>query len=94
MSLKFCRTCLGTIIMLVILSHHNLNPRVVVVGKIIIDEHRLPSQDSTATHISVGGGGPQAAFGAAMALAILSNDMRDLPRCQPVSFVAPVGGKD
>ena len=91
----------GSVGLVLVLSSHwsyflttNSNPRVVVVGKIILDEHRLPSQDSIATCISVGGGGPQAAFGAATALAILSNDMSDPPRCQPVSFVAPVGGKD
>jgi hypothetical protein len=72
----------------------NSNPQVVVVGKIIIDEHILPSQDSTATCISVGSSGPQATFGAAAALAILSNDTSDLPRRQPVSFVAPIGYKD
>lgn len=53
--------------------HHGVD-RVVVVGKIIIDEYRRPGQPMDETLISVGGGGPQAAFGAAAALAYLSDN--------------------
>ena len=59
-------------------------------GKVIIDEYGKP--DEGPGILSIGGGGPQAAFGAAMALAALSNDTRDPPRKQPVTFVGPVGG--
>ena len=45
--------------------------RVVVIGKIIIDQYGDPATRSSNnfTKITVGGGGPQAAFGAAAALA-------------------------
>ena len=74
-------------------------PHVVVVGKVIIDEYRKPCEDprttSIGTRISIGGGGPQAAFGAAAALAvILGDDFSDPPSAQSVSFVGPVGGVD
>jgi hypothetical protein len=71
-----------------------MTPQVLVVGKLIIDEYRTPQQDPTAGRIRVGGGGPQAAFGAAAAMAILSNDTTDPPLPQPVYFVGPVGGLD
>ena len=64
---------------------------VVVVGKIIIDEY---GQDQSKATVSVGGGGPQAAFGAAAALAILSGDNQDPPSRQPVILIGPVGGDD
>lgn len=63
--------------------------RVIVVGKVIIDEYGKPGGGPAV--LSIGGGGPQAAFGAAMALAILSNDASDPPAIQPVTFVGPVG---
>ena len=64
--------------------------RVIVVGKVIIDEYGKPGEGPVV--ISIGGGGPQAAFGAALALAVLSNDdTRDPPAKQPVTFVGPVG---
>ena len=44
---------------------------VVVVGKVIIDDYRTPAQDVGQGKISVGGGGPQAAWGAAAALAVI-----------------------
>ena len=87
---------------------------VVVVGKIIVDEYGDPFPHSKDEHtkkneiqsttpappktVSIGGGGPQAAFGAAAALAVWdiyynekqkqSNSTNPLP---PVIFVAPVG---
>jgi hypothetical protein len=80
---------------------------VVVVGKIIIDEYRSPKSSSPSTDpsekITVGGGGPQAAWGAAAALAVMQtlqepetmNHVRrtsTLPPKQPVAFFGPVGG--
>lgn len=64
--------------------------RVIVVGKVIIDEYGKP--DDGPGILSIGGGGPQAAFGAALALATLSNDTSDPPQKQPITFVGPVGG--
>lgn len=69
----------------------NVGPhKLIVVGKIIIDEYGKPGQIPA---ISIGGGGPQAAFGAALALASVSSydDDDHPPPRQPVTFVAPVG---
>jgi len=59
------------------------------VGKIIIDEYRAPDEKPT-DKINVGGGGPQSAFGAAAALALLRESMDP----QPVTFVGAVGELD
>ncbi len=74
-----------------------LHPRpVVVVGKIIIDEYGAPDQGQddgspmASRNVNVGGGGPQAAFGAAAALAILSHDDQDPPSPQPITLIGPV----
>jgi len=68
---------------------------VVVVGKIIIDEYGAPEQGRSETSsVAVGGGGPQAAFGAAAALAVLSGDEQDPPLTQPVTLIGPVGEDD
>lgn len=87
---------------------------VVVVGKIIIDEYGDPFPDSNDENhkqnevepappktVSIGGGGPQAAFGAAAALAVWDSYYRNkdegdtvqtqTPPIPPVVFVAPVG---
>ena len=64
--------------------------RLIVVGKVIIDEYGKPNEGPGI--VSVGGGGPQAALGAALALAVLSNDTSDPPKKQPITFVGPVGG--
>ena len=70
-------------------------PPVVVIGKIIIDEYGSPEQDrSEADGVSVGGGGPQAAFGAAAALATLSDEKHDPLSSQPVTLIGPVGQDD
>lgn len=86
---------------------------VVVVGKIIIDEYGDPYPNSDGENeqeseapappktVSIGGGGPQAAFGAAAALAVWDKHFKNrddnltilsqsasLP---PIIFVAPVG---
>jgi hypothetical protein len=66
--------------------------KVVVIGKLIIDEYRSPDQSEGL--ISIGGGGPQAAWSAAAALAILSGDEQDPPSPQPVTFLGPVGKVD
>ena len=64
----------------------NKNVRVIVIGKIIVDEYGAPDLQNPT--ISIGGGGPQAAWGAAAALAasdetILPNDNNiNLPRRQ------------
>ncbi len=93
----------------------------VVVGKIIIDEYGDPYPESDEGHykqneeesqipappktVSIGGGGPQAAFGAAAALAVwdthyknknsnitLSSKLKSLSTPPPpIIFVAPVG---
>jgi hypothetical protein len=50
-------------------------PVVIVVGKIIVDEYGDPEKErynSNVPNITVGGGGPQAAMGAALALAARS----------------------
>eukprot|EP00586_Coscinodiscus_wailesii_P007671 CAMPEP_0172524008 /NCGR_PEP_ID=MMETSP1066-20121228/293959_1 /TAXON_ID=671091 /ORGANISM="Coscinodiscus wailesii, Strain CCMP2513" /LENGTH=408 /DNA_ID=CAMNT_0013307109 /DNA_START=49 /DNA_END=1275 /DNA_ORIENTATION=- len=72
------------------------NFRIIVVGKIIIDEYGPPS--SPEPKISIGGGGPQAAWGAAAALAARdvtpdpSSSANPSPlKQQPVTFVGPVG---
>lgn len=70
---------------------------VCVVGKIIIDEYGAPHQgrsEDATNAVSIGGGGPQAAFGAAAALAILSNVEQDPPSPQPVVLIGPVGRED
>lgn len=99
--MKYCCTSLALLAFLTCgdiatgLSMTTTKPhQVLVVGKVIIDEYRTPQQDPTTGRIRVGGGGPQAAFGAAAAMAILSNDTTDPPLPQPVYFVGPVGGLD
>lgn len=71
-------------------SHSELNHanRIIVVGKIIIDEYGQPNQRRS---VSIGGGGPQAAYGAAIALASLSNSTSDPPEKQPITFVGAIG---
>lgn len=59
--------------------------RLIVVGKIIIDEYGKNDRV-----VSIGGGGPQAALGAALALAS-NDDTPSTKKQQPVTFVAPVG---
>ena len=76
--------------------------RVIVVGKIIIDEYGDPSK-SGAPAISIGGGGPQAAFGAAAALAVRDcydangscgeKSSNKVPRRMPVTFLGAVGNE-
>ena len=87
---------------------------ILVVGKIIVDEYghpnntAVPAFPGTNSSITVGGGGPQAAIGASLALAardfIKQEDDDDankegdseesVPPKQPVYFMAPVGGLD
>mmetsp|Transcript_29419 Transcript_29419/g.44892 ORF Transcript_29419/g.44892 Transcript_29419/m.44892 type:complete len:385 (-) Transcript_29419:46-1200(-) len=69
-------------------SQLNYNHRIIIVGKIIIDEYGQPSQRRS---VSIGGGGPQAAFGAAVALAALSGSTSEPPEKQLVTFVGAVG---
>lgn len=86
-------------------SKSSITHRVIVIGKIIIDEYGSPEDDSKPT-ISIGGGGPQAAWGAAASLAardLLESDHLDddesgaderqnpAPPSQPVTFLGPVG---
>jgi hypothetical protein len=82
----------------------------VVVGKVIIDEYRSPDDDNKHPEkandpISIGGGGPQAAWGTAAALAVLDLEnedesttsliiLSDPPPPQPVMFFGPVGQID
>ena len=67
-------------------------PTVLVVGKIIMDDYRKPDQPQGDGRLSVGGGGPQAAVAASLALATLYKDTSLEP--QPVLFSGPVGGLD
>lgn len=76
------------------LSVRTSHRRVVVVGKVIIDEYRSPVEIPSDALVSIGGGGPQAAWSAAAALAILSDDEQDPPSPQPVTFLGLVGGID
>jgi hypothetical protein len=79
------------------MSVESLSLHLVVVGKIIIDEYGKTSPGI----VSIGGGGPQAAFGAAAALAAVSewnikqshgeSNSNPLPPKQPITFVGPVG---
>lgn len=72
-----------------------LNNRVLPTGKLIIDEYRGPDEEPSSGVISVGGGGPQAAFGAAAALAVLKGGTYQDPLPpQPVTFFGPVGHVD
>ena len=74
---------------------------VVIIGKVIIDEYGDPSK-SEAPALSIGGGGPQAAFGAACGMAVrdcfdadgnrkLEFDDLHFPPCMPVAFLGAVG---
>ena len=84
-------------------NFNSQNRRVIVVGKIIIDQYGDPSKRSKddAMRFTVGGGGPQAAWGAAAALACRDyfflkdessiNIDSLLPPKQPVTFIAPIG---
>lgn len=88
--------------------HNNYRSRrVVVVGKIIIDQYGDPakrSKDTCLNHLTVGGGGPQAAWGAAAALACRDYLLRGgkfqyhvddpLPPQQKVTFIGPIGLKN
>ena len=76
---------------------------VVIIGKVIIDVYGDPAK-SEAPALSIGGGGPQAAFGGACALAVRDCFDADgnrktefdsseclLPPCMPVAFLGAVG---
>jgi hypothetical protein len=76
----------------------------VIVGKVIIDDYRRPGQPPSEGKISVGGGGPQAAWGAAAALAVLEDQstpaltrlstiqrLTPTPPAQPIHFFGPIG---
>ena len=82
-------------------------PPIVVVGKIIVDEYGDPSIRDKPQSVTVGGGAPQAAMGAALALAARDlllyanaskkrqqSDTTSLPPPQPVILMAPVGDLD
>ncbi|CAB9502870.1 expressed unknown protein [Seminavis robusta] len=75
-------------------------PSVIVAGKIIVDEYGDPTKDkiknNTSPSTTVGGGGPQAAVGAALALAALAlkknpegASSSHFPPRQPVKLLAP-----
>ncbi|KAL9179893.1 hypothetical protein ACHAXT_007863 [Thalassiosira profunda] len=82
--------------------------RVLVVGKLILDKYGDPSLQRDDGKITIGGGGPQSAWGACAALAVrnvlqwkgdtwqaIDEETRDeLPPKQNVSFLAPVGTKN
>ena len=81
-------------------NHHNhKNFVMLVVGKIIVDEYGPPEE--LQPNITVGGGGPQAAMGAALGLAarglLLEKKQHDKnlpPPKQPILFCGPVGDLD
>jgi hypothetical protein len=96
--------CLIATGLLVALAEGFTSP-VVVVGKVIIDEYGDPAKRETPA-LSIGGGGPQAAFGAACGLAVrdcfdaggtrkmqfdTSSSEYPLPPCMPVAFLGAVG---
>lgn len=94
---------LHAILLPILLPHTfalSIPPRhVIVIGKLILDVYGHPSVEDPS--VSVGGGGPQAAFGAAAALAVLdcydldgsctAKLTSDTPPAQPVTFIGPVG---
>lgn len=73
-------------------SNQNNDLRVFVMGKIIIDEYGSPEEigRENITETTVGGGGPQAAWGAAAALSVLRRSSTP----QSVTFMGPVGSID
>ena len=88
--------------LLVSLAEGLVSP-VIIVGKVIIDEYGDPAK-SEAPALSIGGGGPQAAFGAAAGLAVrdcfdadgtrkteFENYIFQLPPRMPVAFLGAVG---
>jgi hypothetical protein len=86
------------------LQRNHDQPPVIVVGKIIVDEYGPPDQDVQPS-LTVGGGGPQAALGAALALAareyqeqkhklLKSTQQPVKPPSQPVTLMAAVGDLD
>ena len=88
--------------LLVSLAEGLVSP-VIIVGKVIIDEYGDPAK-SEAPALSIGGGGPQAAFGAAAGLAVrdcfdadgtrkteFENSIFQLPPRMPVAFLGAVG---
>lgn len=82
---------------------HDRNQRVVIIGKVIIDQYGDPSKrsDDNETILTVGGGGPQACWGAAAALACRDIYFKEniqsqqfdntAPPKQPITFIAPIG---
>jgi hypothetical protein len=82
-------------------QHNKNNDLVVVIGKIIIDDYRKPSSASPLGYSNkrtVGGGGPQAAWGSSAALAVLDtfqphpqDTSTTYPSKQRVAFFGPVG---
>ena len=52
-------------------AHRSSTPKLVIVGKIILDKYGPPSNNSDDDRsVTIGGGGPQAAWGAAASLAV------------------------
>jgi hypothetical protein len=78
-------------------TNPTINHRMVVIGKIIVDEYGKPTEDkgedTETCQMTIGGGGPQAAWGAAMAMAAAKNTPTELVS-QPVTFMGPVGSND
>jgi hypothetical protein len=89
---------------LLLYGSYDRGQRVVVIGKVIIDQYGDPSKriskDNTPT-LTVGGGGPQACWGAAAALACRDLYFKEnvpsqqfhipAPPKQPITFIAPIG---
>mmetsp|Transcript_24549 Transcript_24549/g.52890 ORF Transcript_24549/g.52890 Transcript_24549/m.52890 type:complete len:422 (-) Transcript_24549:808-2073(-) len=102
-------------------SHHHLflasnenckhNSRIIVVGKIILDKYGNPKDRNDGDNdetVTIGGGGPQAAFGACAGLAardlltwegekweLITVEYKDTsPPKQDVTFLAPIGLKN
>ena len=82
------------------------HPQVIIVGKIILDKYGPPEKQIDS--VTIGGGGPQAAWAAAASLAVMEylretekNDEKDFilssnlqQQHQQVTFMAPVGMKN
>lgn len=80
-------------------AESKLDAHSIIVGKIILDKYGPPHDDGDDdSGVTIGGGGPQAAWGAAASLAVLDylsgGNAKDFILSNPkhqVTFLAPVG---
>jgi len=100
-----CSIC-GTVSSFSVANNDVGQPQVIIVGKIILDKYGPPEKQIDS--VTIGGGGPQAAWAAAASLAVMEylretekNDEKDFilssnlqQQHQQVTFMAPVGMKN